>query len=140
MCPVNFHVCLVNVFWPLVVTLGVVGVYSPYIVWISMNLNCYKYFILILLNGICDMDWVKKLVMVAIWCVQVVPLLRPSMREVTHMLEGILENLHPHVLFSTVQHPKLKSHPWYFQIILWRNEPPNVGRFISSTSLRAVSM
>ena len=139
MCLVNFHVCLVNVFWPLVVTLGVVGVYSPYIVWISTNLNCYKYFILILLNGICDMDWVKKLVMVAIWCVQVVPLLRPSMREVTHMLEGILENLHPHVLFSTVQHPNLKSHPWYFQIILWRNEPPNVGRLISSTSLRAVS-
>ena len=64
------------------------------------------------------MDWVKKLVMVAIWCVQVVPLLRPSMREVTQMLEGILEILHPHVLFSTVQRPKLKSHPWDFQIIL----------------------
>ncbi|KAM4073113.1 hypothetical protein ACB094_11G192900 [Castanea mollissima] len=42
-------------------------------------------------EAISDMKWVKKLVMVAIWCVQDVPLLRPSMREVTHMLEGILE-------------------------------------------------
>ncbi|KAM4082615.1 hypothetical protein ACJW30_11G188600 [Castanea mollissima] len=42
-------------------------------------------------ESISDMKWVKKLVMVAIWCVQDVPLLRPSMREVTHMLEGILE-------------------------------------------------
>uniref|UniRef100_A0A2N9EQ58 non-specific serine/threonine protein kinase n=1 Tax=Fagus sylvatica TaxID=28930 RepID=A0A2N9EQ58_FAGSY len=42
-------------------------------------------------EALSDMEWVKKLVMVAIWCVQDVPLLRPSMREVTHMLEGILE-------------------------------------------------
>nr|XP_023883923.1 G-type lectin S-receptor-like serine/threonine-protein kinase LECRK1 [Quercus suber] len=42
-------------------------------------------------EAISDMKWVKNLVMVAIWCVQDVPLLRPSMREVTHMLEGILE-------------------------------------------------
>ena len=42
-------------------------------------------------EAISDMNWVKKLVMVAIWCIQDVPLLRPSMREVTHMLEGILE-------------------------------------------------
>ncbi|KAK4591672.1 hypothetical protein RGQ29_016203 [Quercus rubra] len=42
-------------------------------------------------EAISDMKWVKKLVIVAIWCVQDVPLLRPSMREVTHMLEGILE-------------------------------------------------
>ena len=42
-------------------------------------------------EAISDMNWVKKLVMVAIWCVRDVPLLRPSMREVTHMLEGILE-------------------------------------------------
>ncbi|XP_030967054.1 G-type lectin S-receptor-like serine/threonine-protein kinase LECRK3 [Quercus lobata] len=42
-------------------------------------------------EAISDMNWVKKLVMVAIWCVQDVPLLRPSMREVTHMLDGILE-------------------------------------------------
>ncbi|KAK4591673.1 hypothetical protein RGQ29_016204 [Quercus rubra] len=42
-------------------------------------------------EAISDMNWVKKLVMVAIWCVQAVPLLRPSMREVTHMLEGTLE-------------------------------------------------
>ncbi|KAL4601324.1 hypothetical protein ACB092_11G264400 [Castanea dentata] len=42
-------------------------------------------------EAISDMNWVKKLVMVAIWCVQDVPVLRPSMREVTHMLEGILE-------------------------------------------------
>ena len=42
-------------------------------------------------EALSDMVWVKKLVMVAIWCVQDVPLLRPSIREVTHMLEGILE-------------------------------------------------
>ncbi|XP_030940642.1 G-type lectin S-receptor-like serine/threonine-protein kinase LECRK1 [Quercus lobata] len=42
-------------------------------------------------EAISDMKWVKRLVMVAIWCVQDVPLLRPSMREVIHMLEGILE-------------------------------------------------
>ena len=42
-------------------------------------------------EAISDIYWVKKLVMVAIWCVQDVPLLRPSMREVTHVLEGILE-------------------------------------------------
>ena len=91
--------------------MGVVGVYSPYIVWISTNLNCYKYFILILLNGICDMDWVKKLVMVAIWCVQVVPLLRPSMREVTHMLEGTLEISAPPCpfLYSSTSEAKKSS-------------------------------
>ena len=46
--------------------------------WISTNLNYYKSFILILFNGICDMDWAKKLEMVAIWCIQVV-------------LEGLIE-------------------------------------------------
>ena len=69
-------------------------------------------------EAISDMNWVKKLVMVAIWCVRDVPLLRPSMREVTHMLEGILEISAPHVLFSTVQLSKLKSHQWDFQIIV----------------------
>ena len=93
MCPVNFHVFLVNVFWPLVVTLGVVGVYSLYIVWISTNLNNYKSFILILFNGICDMDWAKKLVMVAIWCVQVV-------------LEGLIE------AFYERSHSNARRHSW----------------------------
>ena len=38
-----------------------------------------------------DLKWVKKLVMVAILCIQDVPSSKPSMREVIHMLEGINE-------------------------------------------------
>ena len=38
-----------------------------------------------------DLKWVKKLVMVAIFCIQDVSSSRPSMREVIHMLEGIHE-------------------------------------------------
>jgi hypothetical protein len=42
-------------------------------------------------EALSDLKWVESVAMVAIWCVQNVPLFRPSMREVTHMLEGILE-------------------------------------------------
>ena len=42
-------------------------------------------------EALSDLKWVKKLLMVAIWCIQDVPSSMPSMREVTHMLEGILE-------------------------------------------------
>ncbi|XP_057981110.1 G-type lectin S-receptor-like serine/threonine-protein kinase LECRK4 [Malania oleifera] len=38
-----------------------------------------------------DMGRVKTLVMVAIWCVQEDPSLRPSMKTVTQMLEGVIE-------------------------------------------------
>ncbi|PIN25190.1 Serine/threonine protein kinase [Handroanthus impetiginosus] len=38
-----------------------------------------------------DMGSVERLVMVAIWCVQEDPSLRPSMRRVTQMLEGVAE-------------------------------------------------
>ncbi|KAF5450651.1 hypothetical protein F2P56_030982 [Juglans regia] len=42
-------------------------------------------------EALSDLKQVQKLVKVAIWCVQDLPSMRPSMREVTHMLEGILE-------------------------------------------------
>ncbi|PIN25175.1 Serine/threonine protein kinase [Handroanthus impetiginosus] len=38
-----------------------------------------------------DMGSVEKLVMVAIWCIQEDPSLRPSMKRVTQMLEGVVE-------------------------------------------------
>ncbi|PIN25174.1 Serine/threonine protein kinase [Handroanthus impetiginosus] len=38
-----------------------------------------------------DMGSVERLVMVAIWCIQEDPSLRPSMRRVTQMLEGVAE-------------------------------------------------
>ena len=38
-----------------------------------------------------DMRRLEKLVMVAIWCIQEDPSLRPSMRSVTQMLEGVVE-------------------------------------------------
>ncbi|KAJ9685838.1 hypothetical protein PVL29_017774 [Vitis rotundifolia] len=38
-----------------------------------------------------DMRRLEKLVMVAIWCIQEDPSLRPSMRNVTQMLEGVVE-------------------------------------------------
>ncbi|KAE8077497.1 hypothetical protein FH972_016057 [Carpinus fangiana] len=42
-------------------------------------------------EALSDLKKVEKLVTVAIWCVQDLPLLRPSMREISNMLEGILE-------------------------------------------------
>ncbi|KAM7476666.1 hypothetical protein LguiB_023909 [Lonicera macranthoides] len=38
-----------------------------------------------------DMKRVERLVMVAIWCIQEDPSLRPSMKKVLHMLEGVVE-------------------------------------------------
>ncbi|WCJ19005.1 G-type lectin S-receptor-like serine/threonine-protein kinase LECRK3 [Euphorbia peplus] len=38
-----------------------------------------------------DMKRLEKLVMVAIWCIQEDPSLRPSMRTVTQMLEGVIQ-------------------------------------------------
>ena len=38
-----------------------------------------------------DMTRLEKLVMVAVWCIQEDPSLRPSMRNVTQMLEGVVE-------------------------------------------------
>ncbi|KAK4414415.1 G-type lectin S-receptor-like serine/threonine-protein kinase LECRK3 [Sesamum alatum] len=38
-----------------------------------------------------DMKGVERLVMVAIWCIQEDPSLRPSMRKVTQMLEGVAD-------------------------------------------------
>ncbi|CAI8599610.1 unnamed protein product [Vicia faba] len=38
-----------------------------------------------------DKEKLEKLVMIAIWCVQEDPVLRPSMRNVIHMLEGTVE-------------------------------------------------
>ncbi|GKU87799.1 hypothetical protein SLEP1_g2139 [Rubroshorea leprosula] len=42
-------------------------------------------------EAINDMTKVERLVMVAIWCIQEDPSLRPSMRKVTHMLEGVVQ-------------------------------------------------
>ncbi|PNX86224.1 G-type lectin S-receptor-like serine/threonine-protein kinase [Trifolium pratense] len=38
-----------------------------------------------------DKEKLEKLVMIAIWCVQEDPYLRPTMRNVLHMLEGTVE-------------------------------------------------
>ncbi|OVA20881.1 Protein kinase domain [Macleaya cordata] len=38
-----------------------------------------------------DMRRFERLVMIAIWCIQEEPSLRPSMKKVTQMLEGVLE-------------------------------------------------
>ncbi|GKU87796.1 hypothetical protein SLEP1_g2136 [Rubroshorea leprosula] len=42
-------------------------------------------------EAIDDMTKVERLVMVAIWCIQEDPSLRPSMRKVTQMLEGVVQ-------------------------------------------------
>lgn len=38
-----------------------------------------------------DMKRVKRLVMVAMWCIQEDPSLTPSMKKVVQMLEGVIE-------------------------------------------------
>ncbi|KAI3996680.1 hypothetical protein MKX01_042371 [Papaver californicum] len=38
-----------------------------------------------------DMITFKRLVMIAIWCIQEEPLIRPSMKKITQMLEGVVE-------------------------------------------------
>nr|POE51989.1 beta-hexosaminidase 2 [Quercus suber] len=58
-------------------------------------------------EALSDLKWVKKLVMVAILCIQDVPSSRPSMREVIHMLEGIHEISTPPCpfLYSSTSEP-----------------------------------
>jgi len=58
--------------------------------------DCYKYGKLDLLVGNDeqageDMKRVEKFVMIAIWCIQEDPSLRPTMKKVTQMLEGAVE-------------------------------------------------
>ena len=62
-------------------------------------------------EALSDLKWVKKLVMVAILCIQDVPSSRPSMREVIHMLEGIHEIFTPSCLFlySSTSEPNFQS-------------------------------
>ena len=62
-------------------------------------------------EALSDMKWVKKLLIVAIWCIQDVPSSRPSMREFTHMLEGILEISTPPFpfLYSSTSEPDFQS-------------------------------
>ncbi|GFZ00655.1 receptor-like protein kinase 1 [Actinidia rufa] len=50
-----------------------------------------------------DMKRLERLVMVAIWCIQEDPSIRPSMRKITQMLEGVIEVSIPPCpsLFST---------------------------------------
>jgi hypothetical protein len=42
-------------------------------------------------EALADKEKLEKLVMIAIWCVQEDPCLRPTMRNVIHMLEGTVE-------------------------------------------------
>uniref|UniRef100_A0A7N2QXE7 Uncharacterized protein n=1 Tax=Quercus lobata TaxID=97700 RepID=A0A7N2QXE7_QUELO len=42
-----------------------------------------------------DKEKLERYVMVAIWCIQEDPSLRPTMRRVTQMLEGVVEVLVP---------------------------------------------
>ncbi|KAL5577859.1 hypothetical protein UlMin_019558 [Ulmus minor] len=58
--------------------------------------DCYKYEKLDLLVGddddaTSDMKRVKKYVMVAMWCIQEEPSLRPTMKKVTQMLDGSID-------------------------------------------------
>ncbi|KAJ4724157.1 Receptor-like protein kinase [Melia azedarach] len=59
--------------------------------------DCYKDETLRLLveddeDALHDMKRLKKFVMIAIWCIQEDPLLRPTMKEVTRMLEGVRDS------------------------------------------------
>ncbi|KAF8396081.1 hypothetical protein HHK36_017693 [Tetracentron sinense] len=49
-----------------------------------------------------NMKMVEKLVMVAIWCIQDEPSLRPSMKKVTLMLEGVVECYRNVLMSSTI--------------------------------------
>ncbi|KAI4334694.1 hypothetical protein L6164_013409 [Bauhinia variegata] len=46
-------------------------------------------------EAIGDRNNLEKLVMIAMWCIQEDPSLRPTMRKVTQMLEGVVEVLVP---------------------------------------------
>ncbi|GKV22196.1 hypothetical protein SLEP1_g32081 [Rubroshorea leprosula] len=48
-------------------------------------------------EAIQDIERVEKFVMIAIWCIQDDPLLRPTMKRVSQMLEGVIEVPHPPV-------------------------------------------
>ena len=50
-----------------------------------------------------DIKRMEKFVMIAIWCIQEDPSIRPSMRKITQMLEGVVEVSIPPCpsLFST---------------------------------------
>ena len=59
-------------------------------------MTCYKDERLDLLvenddDAISDMKRVKKYVMIATWCIQEEPSLRPTMKKVTQMLDGSVE-------------------------------------------------
>lgn len=47
-----------------------------------------------------DFERFERMVMVGLWCVQVDPMLRPSMKKVVQMLEGILEVEIPPLVFN----------------------------------------
>ena len=58
-----------------------------------------------------DMKRLERLVIVAIWCIQEDPSLRPSMKKVTQMLEGVIEVFVPPKpsLYTSSPPPKLSS-------------------------------
>ncbi|KAF8036718.1 hypothetical protein BT93_C2434 [Corymbia citriodora subsp. variegata] len=49
-----------------------------------------------------DINWVKRFVMTALWCIQEDPALRPSMKRITQMLEGAVEVPIPPVPLSSI--------------------------------------
>ena len=49
-------------------------------------------------EALADIKRVEKYVMIAIWCIQENPLLRPTMKKVTQMLEGPLRSQFPRTL------------------------------------------
>ena len=57
-----------------------------------------------------DTKKLERLVIVAIWCIQEDPLLRPSMKRVTKMLEGVIEvYVPPSPSLFTSSPPSLKN-------------------------------
>ncbi|MCL7033148.1 hypothetical protein MKW94_026763 [Papaver nudicaule] len=58
-----------------------------------------------------DMRMFERLVMIAIWCIQEEPLLRPSMKKVTQMLEGVLEVSVPPCPYQLNSHVPKYSEP-----------------------------
>jgi hypothetical protein len=57
-----------------------------------------------------DMEKLEKFVKVAIWCIQGDPSLRPNMKKVTHMLDGVVD----------VPIPPCPS-PFYIYIYIYQN-------------------
>ena len=58
-----------------------------------------------------DMKWLERLVIVTIWCIQEDPSLRPSMKKVTQMLEGVIEVFVPPnpLLYTSFPTSKISS-------------------------------